>query len=179
MVGVTEILPPPNLAIYTAPSKTIAQELAARNELLSSQKVTLVVCELHKGNIASSFTILRQGGDQISIEGDRPYSVGDRYLLFLTPREKGYFRPVSPEGRLFIKFNGSLVSTDHGVGTILDGLPSTVAAMKAVRDNLLALTPRAQEVLAHEAVPTKSQIDAMTRDPNAQLRAQEYFSHGH
>ena len=179
VVGVSVVPPVPSLTIRAAPGSGTTQDLADRNELLSSQKVSLVTCEVHKGTIGATFTILRQGGGSVTIEGDRPYSVGDRYLLFLTRREPDYFRVVSPEGRLFIKANGSILSTDHGVGTILDGLPSTTAAMQAVRENLLALSPRAREVLAHEAAPTLTDIARIKSDGNPQRRAQEYFSSGH
>jgi hypothetical protein len=69
-------------------------------DVIPTQRITLKVRESMKGS-ADEVVVFHTGDGVQFIPGDPSYAVGERYVLFLTPKddEKNVYRVVSPEGR--------------------------------------------------------------------------------
>lgn len=88
------------------------------------------------GSVESTFTLFKTGSSSVSLEGDPPYDVGQRYVLFIAPRNEGdgTYLPVGPDGRLREGSDGRIHALIKGpVGNALDG-KSTAEVKAAVRE---------------------------------------------
>lgn len=56
--------------------------------------------EVLRGQVPSTFTVFRTGSPTFVVDGDPPYVVGGRYMLFLRSYDAETLIPVSPDGRL-------------------------------------------------------------------------------
>jgi hypothetical protein len=78
-------------------------------DVIPTQRITLKVEESMKGS-ASQVVVFHTGDGVQFIPGDPSYAVGERYVLFLTPKDDGNasrdaastHRVVSPEGRYLV-----------------------------------------------------------------------------
>jgi hypothetical protein len=88
------------------------------------------------GSPPSTFTINKTGSSVWWIEGDPPYAVGERYLLFVErfvddSGAASNYTTVGPDGRLFIDADNILHAfIDGPVALQLDGRPLEVAKSK-------------------------------------------------
>lgn len=180
VVGFTVAAPPARLlgtlSGRAASNKIAVAKQARRAEILTYQVVKLVVCDPLEGGLTGEFQLYRQGSPDVSIEGDAAYNVGERYLLFLHKRPDGLYRTISPEGRYFLRADGSVMSMSHGLGAILDGLPSADVALKAVRRNLMGVSPKLAHELKHDTVPSLAEAKRAGKTAAGKQMAKEYFS---
>jgi hypothetical protein len=80
-------------------------------DVIPTQRITLKVDEAMKGS-ADEVVVFHTGDGAQFIPGDPSYAVGERYVLFLTPKtdEKAVYRVVSPEGRYLVGKGDSLTT---------------------------------------------------------------------
>jgi hypothetical protein len=101
---------------------------------IPSQRVHFTVKRGQKGSLSAgaSFVLFQNGNNENRFAEDPSYKVGQRYLLFLTPREDGTYLVVSPEGRYEVTRNGLVPAAEKGfaadlAGSSLQGVISDVA----------------------------------------------------
>lgn len=91
---------------------------------IPTQVVTFEVTEALKGDtIGQQITIFRTGGEDLTLEGDPAYTVGNEYLLFLRPQNgSNHYLVVAPAGRFEVA-NGRLQPVvEKGFGSQYKGL---------------------------------------------------------
>jgi hypothetical protein len=74
-----------------------------------TQRIELVVERRLRGTTPARLALFKTGSQTEWIEDDPPYTVGERYLLFIRPRRNDPTRawiPVAPDGRLRIERGG-------------------------------------------------------------------------
>jgi hypothetical protein len=77
--------------------------------LVDKQRITFRVEDVVYGEPPADFTIEKLGSQAVAAEGDPPYQVGERYLLFLEPLpDVGLYVRTSRTGRLKVKPDGTL-----------------------------------------------------------------------
>ncbi len=81
-----------------------------------TERIRVRVVESYVGDDPPEVTVFRTGGPDFSLEGDPPYRVGERHLLFLRPRadDPGVEIPVGPDGRLRELSDGRLRAVIEG-----------------------------------------------------------------
>jgi len=90
--------------VYDAPDIVLPVEGLENNESrVPTQSIAFDVQQSLRGDVGSSFDLFHTGNEHFVLDGDPPYRVGERYVLFLTPREDGTYRVVSPEGRFAVE----------------------------------------------------------------------------
>jgi hypothetical protein len=101
-----------------------------------TQRVAFEVTRRVLGRAPSRFTLFKTGSEEVWGEGDPPYVVGERYLLFVRKRrdDAGMYLPVAPDGRLRIVQGGLVESLIHGrIARLLAGLTMREAAPAILR----------------------------------------------
>jgi hypothetical protein len=91
-----------------------------------TQRVALAVEQRLLGNAPARVELFKIGSQTEWIEEDPPYSVGERYLLFVRPRRgdgRRAWLPVSPDGRLRVTRAGDLQPL--ATGPVADALRRT------------------------------------------------------
>jgi hypothetical protein len=90
---------------------------------IPTQRVRFTVKRSRKGDMVAgeSFVLFQNGNDQNRFDEDPSYKVGERYLLFLTPRPDGTYLVVSPHGRYEVSPKGLVPATDKGFAAELKG----------------------------------------------------------
>ena len=76
---------------------------------IPTQRVTLATISVLDGaSPGSEFVLFRTGSEELRLANDPPYELGERYVLFIRPRdgEPGTYLPVAPDGRLRIDAGG-------------------------------------------------------------------------
>jgi hypothetical protein len=148
-------------------------ERAAALRIMREQVATLSVCEVHKGSVGSTVDVARLGDSTLQVETDGPYKVGERYMLYLIPRDlpagkKRTYRVVSTEGRMFLRADGSIDNSgEHSaVGEMLDGLPGVNAVDTLVGSNVPAPPPPTPPTITSEDLK-KGQAAAKSGKANA------------
>lgn len=110
----------------------------ATDDITPTQLIDIKVTKTLFGSVSQRIVLFKTGDNQIWIEGDPPYSVGEKYMLMLTPRlgpdgkvEPDTFIPSSPDGRIkldgtkpTVLIEGRMKSDLNGKST--DGLVSSV-----------------------------------------------------
>lgn len=103
-----------------------------------TQRITLdTVRHLQGKELPSSFELFRTGSEQLQLEGDPPYELGERYVLFVTEKqdEPGTYIASAPDGRLLEDARGRLEPLIEGpVGEQLDGDTPREAERQAERE---------------------------------------------
>ncbi len=81
-------------------------------DVIPTQRITLKVQESLKGTTAREVVVFHTGDGVQFIPGDPSYTVGERYVLFLTAKtdEKNTYRVVSPEGRYAVAKDETLTT---------------------------------------------------------------------
>jgi hypothetical protein len=93
--------------VYDAPDIVVpAKGLDNDEHRVPNQRVAFEVTRAIRGKVEASFDLFHTGNATYVLDGDPPYEMGQRYLLFLTPREDGTYRAISPEGRYEITPHG-------------------------------------------------------------------------
>jgi hypothetical protein len=104
---------------------------------IPTQRIDLKVTDSLRGaaSAGDELTLFKTGGERegmvLSLEGDPPYRVGERYVLFLEPRGDGTFIPSAPDGRLRLGADGAEPLIEGPVGEALRGLDTTSVARAA------------------------------------------------
>jgi hypothetical protein len=90
---------------------------------IPTQRVHFQVNRGFKGDLRAgeSFVLFQNGNEENRFEEDPSYEVGARYLMFLTPREDGTYRVISPEGRYGVTDNGLQPAAKEGFAGDLKG----------------------------------------------------------
>ncbi|HVR97957.1 MAG TPA: hypothetical protein VMW27_15165 [Thermoanaerobaculia bacterium] len=90
---------------------------------IPTQRVHFTVKRSRKGSMVASesFVLFQNGNDHNRFEDDPTYKVGQRYLLFLTPRPDGSYLVLSPEGRYEVGAKGLVPAIDEGFAAGLAG----------------------------------------------------------
>jgi hypothetical protein len=100
---------------------------------IPTQRITFDVVEVFKGQIAPTFKLFKTGSDELHVEGDPLYEIGERYMLFLDPQgEPGTYLPAAPDGRLRLDHAEKAEPVIAGpVGSELEGLTPEQVAQEA------------------------------------------------
>ncbi len=107
-----------------------------------TQRITVAVLDVLKGNVGQTLTLFRTGTDSTGIEGDPAYQVGETYVLFVQPKEDeaGSYRLIAPEGR-FRVVNAQLEPmVDAGYAAAFRG--KHVAALETELEGMLGGSSR-------------------------------------
>jgi|GEM_PF-3299617 len=72
---------------------------------IPNQTVTLRVNEVLKGQVGKTLKLFHTGTDERFADGDPAYRAGEKYVLFVLPRDDGRWVLVSPEGRYSLENN--------------------------------------------------------------------------
>jgi hypothetical protein len=90
---------------------------------IPTQRVHFTVKRSRKGDLRTgeSIVLFQNGNDHNRFEDDPSYKVGQRYLLFLTPREDGTYLVLSPEGRYEVTNKGLVPAINEGFAAELAG----------------------------------------------------------
>lgn len=81
----------------------------ANESRIPNQRIGFAVGKVLRGQMEDSFQLFHTGNADFVLDGDPPYEVGQRYVLFLTPRPEGdAYLVVSPEGRYEVTTGGAL-----------------------------------------------------------------------
>lgn len=93
--------------VYDAPDIVVPVKGLENDEhRVPNQRIAFEVKRSVLGEVERSFELFHTGNDNYVLDGDPPYKVGEKYLLFLTPREDGSYRVISPEGRFQVTRGG-------------------------------------------------------------------------
>ena len=98
-------------------------------ETVPTQRIGFRAKDVWYGNVPVTFKLFKTGSGEFSIQGDPPYEVGERYVLFVRTwmngageREVDTYVPLSPDGRLKIRDGGRLEpQIDGKLGSRLRG----------------------------------------------------------
>lgn len=86
--------------VYDAPDIVVAVAgLKSGEDRIPNQRVAFEVERTILGKVDSTFDLFHTGNESYVLLGDPPYEMGQTYLLFLSLREDGSYRVISPEGR--------------------------------------------------------------------------------
>jgi hypothetical protein len=97
---VIEVRPGPDLVVPVPGLEDNVDRIPTQRILFSIEKVL-------SGDIKGRvFQLFHTGNDEFTVAEDPPYVAGERYVLFLTTKEKGTYRVIAPEGRLKISSGG-------------------------------------------------------------------------
>lgn len=94
---------------------------AGEEDRIPNQNVRLQVQRVLFGEAADSIDLFHTGNDEYVLAGDPAYKVGQRYVLFITPREDGTFRVISPEGRYMVGKTGLVPMSEKSFSKFLSG----------------------------------------------------------
>lgn len=103
---------------------------------IPTQRVGFRRLDTYAGAVESDFSVFKTGSSSVSLEGDPPYAVGERYVLFIAPRMEGdgSYLPAGPDGRLREDDRSQVQAVIPGpVADALDGKPKS-EVKAAVRD---------------------------------------------
>lgn len=95
---------------------------------LPVEHVDFKTLDVIRGSAPETFTIFRTSSPAFQIEGDPPYEVGKRYVLFLNPREDaagefdGTYLDNLPDGRFQVTPDGLVPSPETPITRQLRGL---------------------------------------------------------
>jgi hypothetical protein len=93
--------------VYDAPDIVVPVKGIPNDEdRIPNQRVAFEVKRSIRGQVGSTFDLFHTGNENFVLDGDPPYEMGQTYLLFLTPREDGTYRVISPEGRYGLNRKG-------------------------------------------------------------------------
>ena len=93
--------------VYDAPDIVVPVKGLENDEhRVPNQRIAFEVSRSILGKVEGTFDLFHTGNENYVLDGDPPYEMGKRYLLFLTPRDDGTYRVISPEGRYQITPNG-------------------------------------------------------------------------
>jgi hypothetical protein len=72
------------------------------DDVMPTQRISFKVEDRWAGSSPSEFVLFKTGSNRNWIEDDPPYSVGEKYLMFVSPRpeDPGTYLPVAPDGRI-------------------------------------------------------------------------------
>jgi hypothetical protein len=120
--------------VYDSPDIVVPVEGLENNE----SRIAFEVQQSLRGDLGSSFDLFHTGNEHFVLAGDPPYRVGQRYVLFLTPREDGTYRVVSPEGRFAIERGAIEPASERDFARLMKGssLLSLVRDLKEREDVL-------------------------------------------
>lgn len=88
----------------------------AGEERIPTQRIALRTLERFDGQMPDRFDLFKTGSADLYLEDDPPYRVGERYVLFLRPRqsEPRTYMPSAPDGRLLEGEEGEVAPTIEG-----------------------------------------------------------------
>ncbi len=111
---------------------------------IPTQRVHFTVKRRQKGDMVAgeSFVLFQNGNDHNRFDEDPSYKVGQRYLMFLTPRPDGTYLVVSPHGRYEVSPKGLVPATDKGFAAELEG--ASLSDVLSDVTNALVQTPDPQ-----------------------------------
>lgn len=110
--------------VYDAPDLVIPIPGTDEEDRIPNQRIVFkTVRRLGGEAMEKTFELFHTGNETFVLAGDPPYEVGQRYVLFLMPREDGTFLVVSPEGRLRLTRNGLEPSSAREWAQGLRGMP--------------------------------------------------------
>lgn len=118
-----------NIVIATVTGVTDGDPIAIRAEgdtyetSIPTQRVHFTIDASAKGEMVKgeSFVLFQNGNYENRFDEDPSYKVGARYLMFVTPREDGTYRVVSPEGRFQLGGKGLIPASHRGFAAELKG----------------------------------------------------------
>lgn len=71
---------------------------------IETQRIALRVQQRWFGRIAPTFELFKTGSERDWGQGDPPYRVGERYIVYIGDRRSdGSYLPVAPDGRLRLR----------------------------------------------------------------------------
>jgi hypothetical protein len=89
---------------------------------IPTQLIDVRTTALLSGEAPETFTLYKLGSEAAYAEGDPPYEVGQRYVIFVTPRPDGTYLPTAPDGRLLERPSGEVEPVIDGpVAEQVDG----------------------------------------------------------
>lgn len=93
--------------VYDAPDIVVPVKGIKNDEdRIPNQRIAFEVKRTLLGDVEPTFDLFHTGNETFVLDGDPPYEMGRTYLLFLTPREDGTYRVISPEGRYSLDRGG-------------------------------------------------------------------------
>ncbi len=97
------------VGVYDAPDIVVPVKGLDNDEhRVPNQRIALTVRQTLKGNVGKSFDLFHTGNDTFVLADDPAYKIGEKYVLFLHPREDGSYRIIAPEGRFQVTRQGLL-----------------------------------------------------------------------
>lgn len=88
---------------------------------IPTEQITFDVSSVLAGNIGSSFELFHTGNAEFVVDEDPAYRVGEDHVLFVTQREDGSYRVISPEGRYRLAKEGLVPAAHEGFAAYLRG----------------------------------------------------------
>lgn len=135
------------IVIATVTAVTDGDDIVNRAEdgyvsRIPTQRVHFNVNRSRKGELVASesFVLFQNGNEENRFDEDPSYKVGQRYLLFLTPRPDGTYLVVSPEGRYEVTGRVLKPASHRGFAADLEG----VSLQGVLADVTRALQPNEQ-----------------------------------
>lgn len=101
-----------------------------------TQRITFESNGAFYERVPARFVLFKTGSQSLWGDGDPPYAVGERYLMFASrrPEDPGTFLNVVPDGRFRVRTGGFLESLVHGpVANALAGLTTGEARQIVTR----------------------------------------------
>ena len=97
--------------------------LEGGEDRIPNQRVQMEVRRVIDGKMSEqTFELFHTGNENFILAGDPPYEIGSSYVLFLTPREDGTYRVISPEGRYDIHQGQLKANSFESFSEMLQGL---------------------------------------------------------
>ena len=127
---VMQILPGADLVVPVEGLKNGEDRIPTQRILVSVEQV---LSGRLKGRVIELF---RTGNDTYTMDEDPSYAVGERYVLFLTPKDHLTYRVIAPEGRLKVTESGLVPSAKREFMSELRG-----RSVEALGRDLARLAP--------------------------------------
>lgn len=92
---------------------------------IPTQRIAFAADETWIGDVPAKFKLFKTGSQAVYMDGDPPYAVGERYLLFIAPREgdRSTWINPAPDGRLRLRGDTLEPLIDGPVGRALARRP--------------------------------------------------------
>lgn len=146
-ISVGAAIDPPDVSVHPTPA-------------IPTQRIRFRVDAVLRGDAPKTFTLFRTGSRDFEIEGDPPYAVGERYVMFIEPQRAstgggitGLYLPVGPDGRLKLEGDGRL-------RTFIKGGPAAALSGKTRQSLLVAV----------EAAAARGSREDVAPDPPSPIR---------
>jgi|SRR6185295_746974 len=122
--GATAVVEAEVTAVEPGPALVDPADGTDPDEAIPTQRIGFSTIQVLDGQAPQSFKLFKTGSEELYLRNDPFYRTGERYVLFIRPREgePGTYLPVAPDGRLRVQDGEAQAFINTPPANQLDGL---------------------------------------------------------